>query len=103
MPLGAGCGTHTAPVAAVVEQPNPAQCVREHLAAARLRGEPFRMAWPRALDAALPHGSRAPARRDLAEWSTALQATQASFRRAYQGQQATDGDLAAARLEAAWP
>jgi len=73
--------------------------VREHLASARARGESFRVAWPVAVAAALlgVHSM------DREEWSNALSATKPSFKRAFEGTQATAGDLAAGRLETDWP
>ena len=59
------------------------------------RGFAFSDAWPLALEVAereLPYSL------ELRDWREALSATEAAWQRAYDGQQATRGEVAAARL-----
>lgn len=80
--------------------PTPAAVVREHLAEARQRGEPFDSTWPLARAAALADLERW----DAGQWAFALTAAKASFRRAFEGAPATNADLAVGALaDGGWP
>jgi hypothetical protein len=80
------------------EQPQAAAGVlprlRELLADARRRGEPFEAAW----DAAVPRAVRPTASHERATWTTILTATREAWGRAYNGEPAAPHDLAAARI-----
>jgi hypothetical protein len=83
---------------------SPAENVRELLAAARRRGEPFQAAWRGAIETACPADppdSSTRARREADAWRTALEWARPAFRRSYRGEVARGAEIAAAALDPA--